>query len=271
MPESDVNQLLGRDATQLDRLQLEARTWEAAARAMLREINVRPGWVCADVGCGALGIVGPLSEAVGPEGRVIGFDSDPMVLGAIRHWLAAEGLTNVEVLKADAYNTGLPRAAFDLVHARFLFAPLGRDDELLREMKALARRGGVVAAQEPDAASWSCFPPTPSFTALKKVILETFRQGGGDFDAGRRMYAMMRSAGLTDVQVRPHVLVLKPGHPYRRSPLQFVASLRPRILEAGLLSERELDSAAAEFERVAADHHTVMTTFTVLQTWGRKP
>lgn len=42
----------------------------------------RPGWRCLDLGCGAMGILGPLSRRVGPDGSVVGLDQD----GRRRPW-----------------------------------------------------------------------------------------------------------------------------------------------------------------------------------------
>jgi hypothetical protein len=82
---------------------------------------------------------------------------------------------------------------------------------------------------------------------------------------------MLRQAGLEDVQVRAAVIALQNCHPYMRSPLQFATSLRPRILDNGILSEAELDSAVAACEQFISDPATLVLTFTVLQVWGRKP
>jgi ubiquinone/menaquinone biosynthesis C-methylase UbiE len=238
---------------------------------MLDRVGLQPGWQCLDLGCGALGIVEPLSRRVGPNGRVVGVDIDPKLLADARAFVDEAGLTNVEILEHDAYNTNLPRASFDFVHVRFLFAPVGRDGELLREMLALTRPGGIVAIQEPDANPWNCFPLHPSWERLKEAILTAFRQGGGDFNAGQRTYGMLRQAGFEDIQLRAAVLGLQSGHPYMRLPIQFATSLRQRIIDGGLLSEAELDDTIAACEQIAQDPETFVLTFVVTQVWGRKP
>ena len=68
------------------------------------------------------------------------------------------GLHNVEIVEQDAYHTDFPRESFELVHVRFVFAPVARDEDLLGEMVALTKPGGIVAIQEPDATCWNCFP-----------------------------------------------------------------------------------------------------------------
>lgn len=263
--------LLAGGAAELERLRLQARVWEPEAEAMLDRIGVAPGVHCIDLGCGAMGILGPLSRRVGPSGRVVGVDLDAKQLAGVREFVREAGLSNVEILELNAYRTELPPQAFDLVHVRFVFAPVGREDELLREMLRLVRPGGVIAIQEPDASSWTCLPPRPSWDRLKEAILAAFARGGGDFNAGRRLYAMLRTAGLKDVSVRAAVQALPGGHPYLRLPVQFATSLRGRILDARLMSPSELDTAVAECERIAADPETCGLTFTVVQAWGRAP
>lgn len=263
--------LLANSAVELERLRLQARVWEPEAEAMLDQIGVPPGAACIDIGCGGMGIVGPLSRRAGAGGRVLGIDMDATQLAAARAYVRENGLTNVTIEERDAFRTSLPRGAFDLVHARFEFAPLGRDDELLREMLALARPGGIVAIQEPEASSWQCYPPDPSWDRLKEAIIAAFARGGGDFNAGRRTYGMLRRAGLTDVRIRAAVMALHDRHPYIRLIVQFATSLRSRILDGGLMSEAELDATMAACARIADDPETSMITFIVTQVWGRVP
>jgi hypothetical protein len=56
----------------------------------------------------------------------------------------------------------------------------------MNELWRLTKPGGIIAIQEPDAAAWRCYPPSAAWDRLKAAILEAFRRGGGDFDAGRR-------------------------------------------------------------------------------------
>ena len=263
--------LLAGSDVELERLQLQARVWEPAAAALLAEIGLARGARALDLGAGAMGIVRPLSHAVGPAGRVVALDNDATQLAALRRWVAGEGFGNVEVVEADAFATGLPSASFDLVHVRFLFAPVGRDAALLAEMRRLVRPGGVLAIQEPDSSCWDCYPPSSAFTELKALILAAFRAGGGDFDAGRRTAALLQGIGCADVQVRAHAHVLPAGHPYRRLPVQFTQSLRARILAAGLATEARLSDLVAACEAAVAGPATWITTFLVTQAWGRAP
>ena len=271
MASQQESYLLASGTPEMERLRLQARVWEPEAEAMLARMSLPPRAACVDLGCGAMGILGPLSHKVGMEGRVLGIDVDPVQLEAARAYVNELGASNVEIIEGDAYQTDLPDESFDLVHTRFVFAPVGRDDELLDEMVRLTRPGGVIAIQEPDSSSWNCFPSHPAWDRLKEAILAAFRGGGGDFNAGRRTYQMLCSMGINEVQIRAAIMALPPRHPYRRLPVQFVTSLRPRILNLGLLTEAELDEAVAECEQIVADTNTIVLTFALIQTWGIKP
>jgi SAM-dependent methyltransferase len=268
---SSGDYLLSDSASELERLRLQARVWEPETEAWLDHFGPMTGWRCLDLGCGAMGILGPLARRVGPSGQVIGVDVDPLQLRGARAFVADNKLANVEIVETDAYASSLPDGSFDLAHVRFLFAPVGRDAQLMNELWRLTKPGGIIAIQEPDAAAWGCYPPSDAWDRLKAVILEAFRRGGGDFNAGRRTHAILRERGAKEVHVRAAVVALAPGHPYLRLPVQFATSLKNRILDAGLMSKSELDETIGECEEVASNPQTTGTTFVVMQVRGRKP
>src|SRR2546426_5176509 len=175
---------------------------------MLEMIGVAPGWRCIDLGCGAMGILVPLSRRAGPKGEVTGVDMDAKQLDAARAYVTGENLKNVKVVEQDAYNTKLPRESFDLTHVRFVFAPVGRDAGLLREMIALTSPGGTIAIQEPDAASWNSYPPNSSWMRLKEIILATFSAGGGDLNARTRAIRLVPPGRPPDLPIRAPVIAL---------------------------------------------------------------
>jgi SAM-dependent methyltransferase len=273
MAEQQRDYLLSDTVSELEQLRLQARLGELEAETWLGLLGPMAGWRCLDLGCGTLGLLGPLARRVGPGGRVVGVDRDPLQLRDARDFVAGEGLANVEILEADAHDCGtaLPDGAFDLVHTRFLFAPAGRNARLLDEMWRLARPGGIIAIQEPDAACWAGYLPSGGWDRLKAAILEALRRGGGDFDYGQRTFGMLRDRSAEDVEIGTRLVALPPGHPYLRLPVQFASSLRDRILEGAIIGAAELDALIAEYERTAADPATARLSLVVTQVWGRKP
>lgn len=250
------------------RLQLQARVWQPAAEELLDLISVQSGWHCLDLGCGAMGILGPLSRCVGPSGHVIGVDLDDSLLAAAREHVRDEGLSNVELLKRDVTNTGLPHNSFDLVHERFVL-PYVSPEKTIEEMIALAKPGGTVAVQEPDQHAWYFYPESAKWPRVIEIIEAAFGLRG-DINIGRQTFSLMRKAGLRDVQVRAAAVALPPQHPYMRMPIIGVNAMRRRIVEAGISTDAELDDLMAEVERLASDPETFQITFITTQVWGRK-
>jgi len=250
---------------------LEAAAWDPEAEIMLERIGVSPGWNCLDMRCGPEGMLGALSRRVGPQGRVLGLAADANDVAAARAFAQENNLKNVEIFTMESFDADRARPSFDLTHARFTLASAGRDADLLQQMIALTRPGGVIAVEEPDTSAWTFYPPHPAWEKLKTAILAAIARSGGDFNAGRRAFDRLRRAGLQDVQIRAAVIALQDQHPYKLAPVQLAALLRPRILETGLLGEAELDQSIADCERIAHDSGTVGMSFIVNQVWGRRP
>lgn len=257
--------------TEAERLELQARVWEPGAEAMLDNIGVQSGWNCLDLGCGPGGIIAPLSRRVGPTGRVVGLDLDDELLARAQALSHGEGLSNVALIKGDAFDTKLPRGSFDLVHARFLFAPLGNWSALLNEMIALTRPGGVIAIEERDQSSWNYYPPLRTWPWLKGIAESAFLGRGHDVNVGRQLYGMVRQVGFEGVKVEAVTTALQGCHPYMRLPIDGVARGRDLILKAGLATQEALDEALDEIAKAVNDPDTFAVMFSLIQVWGRKP
>jgi SAM-dependent methyltransferase len=261
---SQEEYLLANQPTELQRLQLQAQVWEPSGRQLLSKIGNRSGGRALDLGCGALGWLRILGEWVGPSGQVVGTDLDESLLDAARSFLGAEGISNVELVVDDLFESKLEPQSFDLVHARYQIAPLGRGPEQVAAYRQLARPGGSLVLEEWDLSSWHFNPPAAAAERLIRLISEIFAGLGGE--AGRGLPELLRGIGVEEPEIDAHVIALKPGHPYLRLPLQFSSALESRLLEA--LSEDELASLRREAETELADPGRWGTTFTLIQSWG---
>jgi SAM-dependent methyltransferase len=142
----------------------------AAPREGQRRIRSRT----LDVGCGALGWLRVLSEWVGPSGRRYRGD----LLNAARSFLETEGISNVELVVDDLFETKLEPESFDLVHARYVIAPLGRGREQVAAHRRLVKPGGVLVMEEWDLGSWHFNPTAPAAERLIGLLSEIFARPG---------------------------------------------------------------------------------------------
>jgi SAM-dependent methyltransferase len=262
---SQEEYLLANQPSELDRLQLQSRVWEPTGRQLLSKLGSGSGRRALDVGCGALGWLRILSEWVGSSGQVVGGDVDQSLLDAARSFLETEGISSVELVVDDLFDSKLEPQSFDLVHARYLIAPLGRGPEQVSSHQRLVRPGGSLVLEEWDLGSWHFNPPAPAAERLIRLLSAIFAALGGE--AGRGLPELLREIGVEEPEIDAHVIALRPGHPYLRLPLQFSVALESRLLEA--LSEDELASLRREVESELADPYRWGTTFTLIQSWGQ--
>ena len=257
--------LLADQPSELDRLRLQSLVWEPAGRQLLSKLDGGSGGRALDVGCGALGWLRILGEWVGPSGQVVGTDIDERLLGAARQFLEAEGISNVELVVDDLFESKLEPESFDLVHARYVIAPLGRGREQVAAHRRLLRPGGLLVLEEWDLGSWHFNPPAPRAEGLIGLLSEIFAELGGE--AGRGLPELLREVGVEKPGIDAHLVALPPGHPYLRLPLQFSVALESRLLER--VDADELDSLRREAEGELAEPTRWGTTFTLIQSWGR--
>jgi ubiquinone/menaquinone biosynthesis C-methylase UbiE len=250
---------------EIERLHIQGATMAPDAAVMLDRIGVAPGWHCLDFGCGPRGITDLLSQRVGNTGRVVGLDMNAAFLDHARK----NAPPNVEFVHGDAYHAALPPGSFDLVHMRFVASTSGAPEPLIKEAARLARPGGIIALQEVDMAALNCYPTHSAWETLKTALEGAFTSAGADIRLGQRLFAIMRHAGLDDVQYRPFIIGVRLNDPMRDYLPSTVESLRGTIIGKHLLTEQALNAALAECRNHLRDPDVVFTTYAVAQVWGR--
>lgn len=270
MPERDEYFLGYRQAEQ-ERLQRQAQELEQEARSLLDQIGLRAGARAVEIGCGPRGCLDLLSERVGATGEVVGVERSDEAVELARKFVAENNLANVRVLHTDARQTGLPRGELDLATARLVLVNIPHPEEVVAEMAALVRPGGVVALHEVDWVANACDPPLPAWTRLNQLMIDFAAVNGNDLYIGRRLPRLLREAGLTDVQVKPLIHVPELGHGRRMLLLDLVENLRERVLSEKLIGKAELDESMASARRHLEDPHTLEIFALYFQAWGRKP
>ena len=130
--------VLGRSDEEMHRLQKQAELWHHATSRFLDDAGIEAGMKVLDVGTGAGDVALLLAGKVGPEGQVIGVDSDQNVLDLARRRAGVAGFTNVSFVQADitqvefAWDFDAIVGRFVLLHLREPVAALGRLARFLR-------------------------------------------------------------------------------------------------------------------------------------------
>lgn len=115
-------------------------------RNAVLELGLRAGDRVLDAGCGTGRALPALREAVGPSGVVLGADLTPAMLeAAVRAGRGRDG----RLLLADVARLPLRTGTLDAVFAAGLIAHLPDPADNLRELRRVARPGGLLALFHP--------------------------------------------------------------------------------------------------------------------------
>jgi SAM-dependent methyltransferase len=269
-----VPYVLGGTQTEQQRLITQAQGLEEPARWMLDCINLKPGFRAVDVGCGPIGIMNLLSERVGADGIVIGVEREPRFFEMARAEKRGRSLSNVELVNADALNTGLDKNSYDFVHERLVLIniPLATQQTILKEMLSILKPGGTIAIQEFDYVSFACDPDHPSWNVLFNTWCDAFQAAsGGNLFIGRSLARLLRSAGAENVRIHAHANLPRVGEYQRTHILSLIESTPDLMVGSGKLSAAELRDHIAALAKYLADPKTTLIDRLVVQAWGTKP
>ncbi|GAA4735141.1 methyltransferase domain-containing protein [Isoptericola chiayiensis] len=148
-----------------------------------------------DVGCGPGTVTTDLARVLA-GGKVVGVDASATVLEAAQSHADALGARNVRFEQANAYELPFDDDTFDVVYAHQLLQHLSDPVAALREMKRVARPGGLVAVRDADYAAMAWYPESPGLTEWNTLYHEVTRAYGFEPDAGRRLFSWVQQAGF---------------------------------------------------------------------------
>ena len=183
--------------------------------------------------------------------------------------IVTRGLGNVEIIEVDALNNNV-RNTIDLVHERLVMINVAAPEALLSEMISLLRPGGMILLEDVDNISWLCQPDHPSWSVLRDAFLAVYQANGGDPFIGRRLPDYLRSAAVSNIQVKVHVDAAVSGDYRRTHLLSLLDSIRDDVISAGLLTANELTKHSEALEAHLGSPATLVIDKLLVQAWGRK-
>ena len=181
-----MSYLMAGQTSELERLRLQSRVWEPAGRALLQQINPSGVHRALDVGCGAMGWLRVLAQRIERTGTIVGTDLDDKMLEAAATFVQEQRLERVVLEKDDLFSSGLAPASFDLTHARFQIAPLGRAEEQLTAYIRATKPGGLLVLEDPDTGSWHFNPRAAAAERLIELTPRGIQGSRRQFQRGSR-------------------------------------------------------------------------------------
>jgi SAM-dependent methyltransferase len=263
--------LLGRSKAEEARLKRQIAELAPVSDAQLERVGIQAGERVVDIGCGPGGVLDLLAKRVGSTGAVLGIDRSTRFVGLARRFVEDLSLAQVKVQEADAYDTGLPRGAFDGAHMRLVLVNVPEPERVVREMVSLVRPGGWIASLEAEVLENVFDPPLPEFTRLHDAYAAYSASQKIDLGVGRRIHRLFRAAGVTDIHVDVVVQVYPLGNDRRSTRRDFINNVRDKMIEGGFIDRDELDAALTALERHVANPETQVVSSPYYRLCGRVP
>ena len=178
---------------------LRSHRWRTAENSAAHLLpHLFSGATVLDVGCGPGTITADLATIVTPA-RITALEVTPAALDLARAEIARRGLTNVDFAVGDVQALEFADDTFDVVHAHQVLQHVGDPVAALREMRRVAKPGGLIAVRDSDYAAFTWYPQLPELDEWLALYERVARGNGGEPDAGRRLLAWAHAAGFTEV------------------------------------------------------------------------
>lgn len=155
----------------------ESREREEDCKTMLAALNVKPGDVVCDLGCGNGFYTLKLAQLVGEKGRVLAVDIQREMLGLLKDRAAEEKITNIEPLLGTLIDPKLPAANVDLVLLVDVYHEFSHPEQMLAAIRKSLKPTGRVALVEFRAEDPNV-PIKPLHKMSKSQIMKEFPPNG---------------------------------------------------------------------------------------------
>lgn len=164
--------------------------------SIIANLNIEPGSQAADFGSGSGYFTLLLAKAVGADGAVTAVDVLPEKLETIKSAAQAQGLLNINYVRANlelAGSSGLAENSQDLaLLANILFQSQKKED-IVKEARRVLKPGGMLAVIDWDPAS--AFGPKEAGWKVSKEAAQSLVNGLG-FQLARELEVASNHWGL---------------------------------------------------------------------------
>jgi SAM-dependent methyltransferase len=268
---SERDYLLGTHDEEIERLGLQHRVWRPRVLDAWRRAGITTGLKVIDAGAGPGWATLDLAEIVGPDGRVHALERSRRFLESLRETARERRLQNIETHELDLVLDQLPVQGADAFWVRWVLAFLNDPSPVLAKLASALKPGGVAVIHEYlDYRTWSLAPADPAIDEFKSVVISSWRESGGEPDAGRALPAMLPKAGLRVRELRPIIDIVSPRNYVWRWGASFVHTYLDRLVSEGKAEAAWADSVRAALARAEKDPDTVMVMPLVLEVIAEK-
>src|SRR5688500_6323773 len=266
---SERDYVLGTHDEEVERLGLQHRVWRPQMLDAFRRAGIGPGASVIDVGAGPGFAATDLAEIAGPSGKVFALERSRRFLDVLEDRARRLGLVNIETREQDVSEAGFGEGVADASWCRWLLSFVGDPRRTVGHIAAALRPGGRAVFHEyADYGAWRTLPPDPDVERFRDLVMQSWRDSGGEPDVALRLPGWLEEEGLQIVEMRPLIHAARKDDFVWQWPASFMASGARRLAELGYVEREEAARLATALDRVPEG--SWMTTPLVLEVIASK-
>lgn len=186
---------------------LKAKTDRQSVDEELSLAGLRTGMRALDAGCASGAVSVAMADQVGPSGRVVGLElSRERVREAKRD---GESRSHLKFTQGSIDRLPFANGSFDFSLCRLVLEYIKNPQPFVDELVRVTKPGGRVALIDVDGYGAFHHPLEGPRKAAIDVVQKLLAGAGFDAYIGRKLFSLLRRAGLSDidVHVRPYHLI----------------------------------------------------------------
>lgn len=225
-----------------------------------------PGASVLEVGCG-VGAQTVILARRSPAARFVAIDASADSVEAAKAAVAQAGIANVSFQVADVFLLPFAEGSFDHVFVCFVLEHLSRPLEAVRHLTKVLKPGGTLTVIEGDHGSTFFHPHSAAAWRTIQCLIDVQAGTGADALIGRRLFPLLKRAGLRNVVVSPRFVYADSSRPEwvegftKKTYIAMVEGVREQALAAGLIDERSWEQGVAALRAAARPEGTFCYTF----------
>lgn len=173
---------------------------------VLDDLQLYPGAVSLELGCGPGMLVEDIAARTGPDSLVFGLDLNPHFIRVAEKRAEMLELKSARFLVADCHTIPFDDESFDSVVAERLLMHVSPISRVIREVNRVLTVGGRAVFVDYDP--YSCFAAGPAPTITSRVLASAATMYASPL-AARNTAHVCIAAGMYVERVRGHLLVME--------------------------------------------------------------
>jgi SAM-dependent methyltransferase len=261
--------LLGDARHEAARLRAQARLWDPASLALFDRLGIAPGWRILEVGPGQGSLNMELRRRV--HGPVDAVERSPVFAQALSKRWRRDRLGDGHIWRSDLIDAPLPRAAYDLIFARWVFLFLPDPAMHLEKLVRALKPGGLIALQDYHRETFGLVPRPREWANFMAADRAFFATQGGDVSIGGRLPVLYRAAGLRVVDTVVTIKIGRPGSPVWNWLTTYFMGMMDRYARLPPFSRAQAAGVRRQWNASARQRTSLLIAPAVLDVVGRKP